>query len=173
MKHYQLLRIIHLEDNPFDAELFLSEVEETQVPFRIDRVCSKEDFVAKLEPDCAEVIVSDSAVPGFGPWEALRQAREVCPDIPFIYLSGHCPTQLKEEALARGATDYFSKNDTTSLIHKMQTIANEKIVRPTMGYPVIVQSGEIRCLGYFDRDSVWRDYRNSDPLPKVIYWEEV
>jgi CheY-like chemotaxis protein len=46
------------------------------------------DFAAALNEDCVDLILSDYNLPCFHGLEALELARERCPEVPFLFLSG-------------------------------------------------------------------------------------
>jgi len=49
-------------------------------------------------------------MPGFDGLSALALAREKCPDVPFIFISGTLGEDVAIESLRRGATDYLLKD---------------------------------------------------------------
>jgi len=44
---------------------------------------------------------------------------------------------------------------------------------PPAGFRVIVIGTGYRCLGYLDRDGIWRDAAHDNPLHDVIGWMEI
>src|SRR5260221_11534931 len=50
-------------------------------------------------------------MPGFDGLHALRTARELTPEIPFIFVSGTIGEERAIEAIRAGATDYVLKNN--------------------------------------------------------------
>ena len=104
------LRVLHLEDDELDAELVMRAFEEQDLRARITRVTSREDFLRELETGEFDLILSDYSVPAFDGRTALRLARERCPGIPFIYLSGTIGEERAVEVLREGATDYVLKD---------------------------------------------------------------
>jgi PAS domain S-box-containing protein len=79
------------------------------------RADTKEDFVAALESDL-DLILSDYTMPGFSGRDALLIAREKCPEIPFLFVSGTIGEDAAVEALKNGATDYVLKHRLMRLI---------------------------------------------------------
>ena len=103
------LRILHVEDDPNDAALVQAELESHGYRAVIKRVMSREAFVAKLAAGGFDLILSDFALPGFDGLSALRIAREMAPDTPFISVSGQLGEESAVEAVRAGATDYVLK----------------------------------------------------------------
>jgi PAS domain-containing protein len=105
-----MLRILNLEDNPNDAELNEAELAERWPDCRLMRVCSRDAYVAALEQADIDVILSDYSMPGFDGQSALALARDKCPQIPFLFVSGTIGEEAAIEALRNGATDYVLKH---------------------------------------------------------------
>ena len=110
------LRILNLEDNPIDAELNAKMVSARGPHCEFVRVDTHADFIAALERKDFDLIFSDYTIPGFGGREALTLAREKCPDIPFLFVSGTIGEDTAIEALKNGATDYVLKHRLMRLI---------------------------------------------------------
>jgi len=111
------LRVLHLEDDPLDAELIKTELEERGYRVTIERVVSEESFTAKLREGGFDLILSDFALPGFDGLAALRIARDIAPDIPFITVSGRLGEEAAVECVRAGATDYVLKRGLSRLGH--------------------------------------------------------
>ena len=105
-----MLRILNLEDNPNDAELNEAELAERWPDCRLARVCSREAYIAALEQAEMDVILSDYSMPGFDGQSALALARDKCPHVPFLFVSGTIGEEAAIEALKNGATDYVLKH---------------------------------------------------------------
>ncbi len=106
------VRILHLDDSPFDAELvkMTLEVEEKRFPSAVKYVQNREEYVKALEEERFDVILSDYRMPGFDGDQALRLALDKCPDTPFIMVTGELGEERVIETLQRGATDYVLKD---------------------------------------------------------------
>jgi CheY-like chemotaxis protein len=173
------LRVIHLEDDPNDAELIELELKEHGIPCVLERVVTAQEFEEALREGGPDLILSDSKLPGFSTLSALTTARERFPNVPFIFVSGADAPEVKLEALRRGATDFISKAHLPRLTRVIQWLLfghSSRTIRTTLpeeGMPVIAQCEEFRCLGYLDRDGKWRDFKTSVELPEVIGWTEV
>ena len=119
------VRILHLEDNSCDAELLEVALTQAGVPYAIRRAETPESFEAALaEP--ADLIISDSKLPGFDAFRALELAREKCPGIPFVFFSGNVQPSAREDALRHGATGFISKDRFPELVALIRKIGREK-----------------------------------------------
>ena len=118
------LRILLLEDVPEDAELAERELRNANVSFTSTRVQSKEAFLAEVanKPD---IILADFSLPGFSGSEALALAREKCPDIPFVFVSGAIGEERAIESLKQGATDYVLKQRLSRLVPAVRRALRE------------------------------------------------
>jgi DNA-binding NarL/FixJ family response regulator len=110
------LRILILEDVPTDAELLKYELGEAGIPFTARCVATKATFLKALDDFCPDLILSDYSLPSFNGLSALKIARERCPDVPFIFVSGALGEELAIELLKQGATDYVLKNRLSRLV---------------------------------------------------------
>src|SRR5882724_2599217 len=63
--------------------------------------------LSEARPDA---ILSDFSMPGFDGLEALLLAREIVPQVPFIFLSGTIGEERAIAAIRMGATDYVLKS---------------------------------------------------------------
>jgi PAS domain S-box-containing protein len=103
------LRILHLEDDPLDTELVCGLLAADGLAAQLDRVDTLAAFRDALQSVCYEVILSDYSVPGVDAMEALALARRLCPELPFIFLSGALGEEQAIETLKQGASDYVLK----------------------------------------------------------------
>jgi PAS domain S-box-containing protein len=104
------LRILHLEDSPADAELARLLLDSEGIACDIVRVDSRETFQAALAQGGFDLILSDYSLPSFDGISALGLARTVCPETPFIFLSGMLGEDTAVKTLQTGATDYVLKH---------------------------------------------------------------
>lgn len=111
----QELAILHIEDDPYDADLIHRQLQRKGLACEIRRVLSREDFVRALNEEKFDLILSDYTIPGFDGATALELAREICPDTPFIFLSGTIGEERAVSILKRGASDYVLKDNLTRL----------------------------------------------------------
>ena len=104
-----LLNILHLEDNPNDAALIQSTLQDGGILCASTCVQSRDDFVAALEKGGIDLILSDFTLPAFDGLAALKIVRAKWPAIPFIHVSGTMGEEQAIDSLKSGATDYVLK----------------------------------------------------------------
>ena len=103
------LRILLVEDVADDAELALLELRRAGLHADQRVVAGEEAFVGALREFAPDVILCDFSMPGFNGMAALTMASEICPDTPFIFVSGTIGEEFAVRALKSGATDYVMK----------------------------------------------------------------
>ena len=126
------LHILHLEDDPTDAALVQSTLKAGGITCATTRVQNRADFVAALERDGIDLILSDFSLPAFDGFASLKIARARCPDIPFILVSGTLGEELAIDSLKRGATDYVLKERLSRLVpavHRAMQEVKERVER--------------------------------------------
>src|SRR5204862_127166 len=107
----KIIRILHLEDDPNDAELISLQLAAEGQTFDIMHVKSHREYSAALERGGFQVILADNAGPSFKGHDALKLAREKLPDVPFLFVSGSVIGDAAVAALKSGADGFVSKND--------------------------------------------------------------
>lgn len=104
------IRILSLEDSPFDAELIERELRRAKMQFSMTRVENEGDFRQQLDSSNPDVILADYNLPQFDGISALKIARVIVPDTPFIFVSGSIGEERAVQALREGAVDYVIKD---------------------------------------------------------------
>src|SRR5262245_42545242 len=103
-------RILLVEDDPQDVMLLQTTLRK-EMKCRITVAFTQSVFVAELERELPDVIVSDSNVRAFDGVTALKIARDKCPQVPFILCSGNLTEAKRKEAMHLGATNCVSEED--------------------------------------------------------------
>jgi two-component system cell cycle sensor histidine kinase/response regulator CckA len=103
------LKIIHLEDDPNDADLVQESLRAAGIEAEVHCVSSSADFERAIEERRADIVLSDYSLPQFDGLSALAMARRVIPETPFILVSGTLGEEAAVESLRGGATDYVLK----------------------------------------------------------------
>src|SRR6267154_1185653 len=109
------LRILLVEDLASDAELEMLELQRAGLSVTHSIVDNKKSFVDALREFEPDVILSDFSMSGFDGTTAVALAREMCPDTPFIFVSGTIGEESAIDALKSGATDYVMKTNLVRL----------------------------------------------------------
>lgn len=104
------LKILSLEDSIFDFELIRHQLINSGFNFNIDRVDTEKDFSTHIRENKYDIILADFNLPGYDSFGALYLCNEVCPDVPFICVSGSIGEEKAIELLKLGAVDYVIKD---------------------------------------------------------------
>src|ERR671922_1483821 len=123
------LRVLHLEDNPDDAELIEARLAAEGIACAMARVDTRAAFLAALEQGGFELILADYALPTFDGLSAFTLARERWPEMPFIFVSGTIGEEVAIEALKQGATDYVLKQRLSRLVPVIRRALQEAAER--------------------------------------------
>ena len=110
------MRILHLEDDPKDAELIQATLEGEGIACDITRVDTRAAFRTSLEQGGFDLVLADYTLSGLDGISALKVAKEVSPDMPFIFVSRTLGEEDAIEALKLGATDYVSKTRLSRIV---------------------------------------------------------
>jgi PAS domain S-box-containing protein len=119
------LRVLHLEDDPTDAELIQETLDADGISAEVTRVETESDFITALERGGFDLIFADYTLPSFDGLSALTIARNHSPDIPFIFVSGTLGEEVAIEALKIGATDYVFKTKLVRIVPSVQRALRE------------------------------------------------
>jgi two-component system, cell cycle sensor histidine kinase and response regulator CckA len=123
------IRVLHLEDNPRDAELVHLKLEVEGVACDFVVTNSRNSFEAALAGDNFDLIISDYDLPGYDGITALKRAQETQPDTPVIIISGSLGEEEAVKCLQVGATDYLLKERLDRLVPAVQRAIQEAEVR--------------------------------------------
>jgi PAS domain S-box-containing protein len=163
------LRILHLEDDPKDAELIQSSLEAEGIPCDITCVDNPTQFRGSLERNDFDLVLADYTLPTFDGISALRVAKDVSPDVPFIFVSGTLGEDVAVEALKLGATDFVSKTRLSRMAPAVrralrEASAEEALQKSERNLAAIINTiptaaWTTRADGYCDfLNQVWLDY---------------
>ena len=103
------IRVLHLEDDPHDAELIQRKLKSEGLSFEIVWVDRREAFESALEREVFDLVLTDYNLPDYDGMSALKRAREKQPELPVIAISGTLGEEEAVECLKAGATDYVLK----------------------------------------------------------------
>jgi PAS domain S-box-containing protein len=114
------LRILHLEDNPHDADLVRITLTTDGLECELVRVDTQADFQAALDKGGWDLILADYELPDFNGETALALAHARCPAVPFVFCLGSYHKGRAIEVLEQGATDYVLKSDLDRLAYAIR-----------------------------------------------------
>jgi PAS domain S-box-containing protein len=110
------LRFLLLEDKPLDMAALQTTLTGSGLDYALLTVSTSVDFVAALETQTFDLILAAYAVLDLAGIAALEIAVNLCPDVPFIFVSASLGEELAIETLKRGATDYVLKQRLERLV---------------------------------------------------------
>ncbi|MEQ1519548.1 MAG: PAS domain S-box protein, partial [Usitatibacteraceae bacterium] len=110
------LRLLLVDDSEDDATLLVHELRRDGYDVEFERVDTAPDMRAALQARAWDIITSDHSMPQFGAPAALALATQLCPDTPFIIVSGEINLNLAVSLMKAGADDYVQKRELPRLI---------------------------------------------------------
>lgn len=140
------IRILYLEDSEVDAELVQARLDEAGVDCVLRRVETQEGFIAALEADRFDLILSDNSLPSYDGLSALEKAHALQPGLPFIFVSGTMGEEAAIESLKAGATDYVLKGRLARLVPAVRRALREAEASATQSR----QEARIQELAFYD-----------------------
>lgn len=123
------VRLLQVEDNRFDAELVLAELDADGIRYEVRLVDDEAHYVAALEQFKPDIVLSDLSMPGFSGQHALDLLRQRDDDLPFIFVSATLGEEAAIEALRNGATDYILKQNPARLASAVRRALSEAAAR--------------------------------------------
>lgn len=109
-------RVLFFESNPADINLIKRELRSSGIKFILRAVQSEKGYLKALLEFAPDIILSDYDLPQFSGAEAFKLAKEHCPDIPFISVTGSIGEERAIDILTGGATDYVMKKRPSRLV---------------------------------------------------------
>jgi PAS domain S-box-containing protein len=123
------LRVLHLEDNPRDADVIRHQLQANGVSCDVLLVDGREGFEAALARQPFDVILCDYSLPDYEGVAALKLAQLVQPDVPVIIISGTVGDEEGVRCLHLGATDYLLKHSLDRLVPAVRRAIGEAEAR--------------------------------------------
>ena len=154
------LRVLMVEDSTADAELVLRALRRLSQPFKHVRVADEGGLRAALAGFVPDVILSDFSMPGFSGQEALAIAREVTPQVPFLFVSDTIGEEVAMDALRRGAMDYVLKDNLMRLapaIERAIDVARQRSERVHIESALRESEERFRTIVESSRDWIWEN----------------
>ncbi|MEW5863960.1 MAG: EAL domain-containing protein [Pseudomonadota bacterium] len=126
------VRLLLVEDVATDAELEVRELKRAGLQFEYEVVQDEQAYRRALAEFRPHAIICDFSMPGFDGMAALALARELAPEVPFIFVSGTLGEEYAIRALKNGATDYVLKTNLMRLppaLERALEIARERAAK--------------------------------------------
>src|SRR5436853_7216 len=145
MLHDAPVNLLFVEDSAEDVQLALRALRRDGLETLWRQVDSQSAMKVALSEARPDAILSDFSMPGFDGMEALLLAREIVPQVPFIFLSGtvgdallnllaerlratvregDTPARLGADSFAVLAADLVRPDETIALVRKIQEAAS-------------------------------------------------
>jgi PAS domain S-box-containing protein len=119
------LKVLYLEDSPQDVEIIRELLLGAGYDLNMECTDAKKDFTSLLRKNQYDIILSDFKLPGFDAFGALELHNEICPDVPFICVSGSIGEEIAIELIMKGAVDYVLKDRLVRLPTAIKRVLNE------------------------------------------------
>ena len=110
------LQAIIIEDDPNDVIRIQHELARGGLDCRLTRVETREEFLDALRLEKPQLILSDHGLPSFDGFAALDLAQKVCPQVPFIFVTGSFSQAMLLEMFEAGAAGYVYKNRINEIV---------------------------------------------------------
>jgi two-component system, NarL family, sensor histidine kinase UhpB len=124
-----ILRLLHVEDSPDDAELVRFALNGAPFQFTLTRVDNEADYLAQLDTALPDAIICDYNLPEFSAERALEIIHERTLDLPFIVASHHLGETEAVVAMQHGASDYLPKRNLGRLPKAIQLAVDRSNAR--------------------------------------------
>jgi len=148
------IRVILLEDSDFDAELVVRELRKGGLDFVWHRVQTQEEYRQALKSYLPDIILVDYKLPDFDGGQAIVMAKEICPDVPAIVVTGAVGEDTAVELFKKGATDFVLKDRIagrlTGVVERAIKEAANRIARRQIEEQQAQLNAELRRLATHD-----------------------
>lgn len=100
-------RILILDDEPIVGERLKISLE--REGFYVEAFSSSVEAINRLKEECYDVLVTDLKMSRPDGIEVLRVAKQFCPDVKPVVITGFATRKTAEEALRSGAVEFIAK----------------------------------------------------------------
>lgn len=125
MKIMESIKILILEHDPNDLELLLHMLKKSELDYSSVVVETKSKYEEALIDFRPEIILSDYSLPSFDGLNAYKIKSQVCPETPFIIVSGTIGEENAVDLIKDGITDYVLKEKMYQVVPKIKRALNE------------------------------------------------
>lgn len=155
MMTYQLL---HLEDNPNDAELVRACLDASAIQCNVVLAMNQRDYLQAINEKPPDLVISDFRLRGFDGIQAFQLLQERNPNVPFILLSGALGESRAVECLRIGMTDFILKHHLerlAPLVERALREVQERRERITAQAALVERHQEIEDLNKRLQGAIW------------------
>lgn len=121
----QIIKILHLEDNPFDVEMAERELRKGKLAFDKVVVDNEDDFVKALQEFAPDIILSDHSLPSFDSIAAMELVKQISPHVPVILVTATVSEEFAVNILKQGAADYILKTNLQRLPAAVEAVTEK------------------------------------------------
>ncbi|OFY71663.1 MAG: hypothetical protein A3G23_00465 [Bacteroidetes bacterium RIFCSPLOWO2_12_FULL_37_12] len=121
MKINKPIRILHLEDNPYDAQIIEREIQKSDFIYEYINVINKSGFLYQLKKFKPDIVLSDHTLKDFNSIEAFEIVKKYSLYIPFILITGTTSEEFAVARIKEGVDDYILKS---SILRLPEAIKN-------------------------------------------------
>ena len=157
----QKIKILHLEDSPFDAELVARQLKKGEIDTEILVVSEKEDFIKALKDFSFDIILSDHSLAAFDSQQAIKTVKDAGITVPFILVTANIDDEFAAKAMKDGADDYVLKDRLNRLPsavinsiekHNLEEqAAREKLAIHSEGLAIHIENAPLRFIGWVNK----------------------
>ena len=121
------IKLLIVDDDADDRYLIKDLLRNSALSFDIDETDSSNGALSKLKENRYDCALMDYIIPGLSGLEVLKAVRSMGKSVPIILVTGFGDWVLGEELIARGATDYITKEALTleNLQYKINAVVSE------------------------------------------------
>lgn len=171
------IKILIVEDTTYDYDLLIRELNKSDLEFSSELVETSEGFINALENFKPDIVLSDFRLPSFDGKTAFDIKQRLCPDIPFILISGTLGEEKAVELIKDGMTDYALKDKLFTVPVKIKRalkeaeensckiIAEQKLI---FSEKQLIKAQEIARLGNWEVDIVTNVATASDEACRIF-----
>lgn len=123
------LKVLFLEDSLHDMELLCEMLTDAGYILDIIHVDNENEYIKNLNNHQFDIILSDFSLVGFDAFGALEISKHICPDTPFICVSGSIGEETAIELLKLGAVDYVFKDRPERLPYAIKRALDEAKIK--------------------------------------------
>ncbi|HMH21173.1 MAG TPA: response regulator [Puia sp.] len=120
-------KILIVEHDTQDIELLKYALTKGGISYISEVVENELDYCASLERYQPDIILSDYSFPSFDGLRAFTLRESLCPNVPFIFVSGAIGEETSVELIKKGVTDFVLKDKLFSLCLKVKRALCESL----------------------------------------------
>ena len=119
-------RVLILDDEEIVGERLKISLE--KAGFAVEAFSTSRDAIDRLKVECFDILVTDLKMSRPDGIEVLRLARQLCPEIKPVVITGFATRDTAEEALKSGAVEFIAKPFKISQLKSLLTALSKEDV---------------------------------------------